>query len=346
MKDIRVYDFDFNFLCIINDVISVDWKLRYNEVGSFEGRFAVSEKICKSILSKRYVVVVQGDMQAICVGKVVSRELRLIGRSVSWLLTRRVRPPFKTSELFEEYTDPESLLLYMLKKGFTEPPKILETGEEDPTQIDEKRRVDNFILPEPVGAPLMTRHFWRTGANSIEQISADLCDMLFRGHRVIFDISKKEWRFEFIFPRINDNIIISPEVKTAYDTLYSEYLLNYATGGWYPEYTETNVFDAVWKYYSKEDKTGIYLWDSTLAANCESEAQKQLKTKNFVSGIDAKMQKYTYGSDYAIGDVVKAYVKFGDFCKTCSCMISGVNIKITPEQLYEEPILKEYEIIQ
>lgn len=124
MKDIRIYDFEFNLLCIMTDVISSEWHLQYNAVGSYEGHFRLRDRISGVILSHKYIVIVQGDLQAVCTGKIVSdEELTVCGRTVNWILTRRIMPPFKARLIFgEEYTDPETVLLYCLKRAFIEPP--------------------------------------------------------------------------------------------------------------------------------------------------------------------------------------------------------------------------------
>ena len=70
MKDIRVYDFEFNLLCIMTDVISVSWHILYNDIGTFEGHFRLGDNISNVILSNTYVVLTQGENQAICTGKI------------------------------------------------------------------------------------------------------------------------------------------------------------------------------------------------------------------------------------------------------------------------------------
>lgn len=161
MKDIRIYDFEFNLLCIMTDVISSEWHLQYNAVGSYEGHFRLRDRISGVILSHKYIVIVQGDLQAVCTGKIVSdEELTVCGRTVNWILTRRIMPPFKARLIFgEEYTDPETVLLYCLKRAFIEPPRINSSGLEMTGTIDDNKKITNFILPEPIGAEAFTYHF-------------------------------------------------------------------------------------------------------------------------------------------------------------------------------------------
>jgi len=340
MRDIRVYDFEFNLLCIMTDVISSSWHILYNGVGTYEGHFRLKDEISDIILSNRYIVIVQGDLQAICTGKIVDDELTVCGRTVNWILTKRVRPPFKTSEIFGGYTDPETILLYCLKKGFTEPPLIDSTGLET-TSIDENRVVSNFVIPKPVGAETMTSHFWRISANDIETICVDLCEKLNNGHRVVFDIVNKCWRFEFIEPTKNE-ILISKESKTAYQFEYHNDLQNEAAGGWYPKYNAEADEQTSWHYIRNQEKSGIYDWDCVLSCSGESEAYDELLKKTGNKSIQSRLRNLKFGVHYKLGDIMPVFYKYGNISDTEYYIVNGVDIKMTAADSYEEPILKKY----
>lgn len=341
MRDIRIYDFEFNLLCIMTDVVTSRWHLLYNGIGTYEGHFRLSDEICDIILKNRYIVITQGDLQAICTGRIAGKDLTVCGRTVNWILTRRVRPPFKSRLIFgEQYTDPETLLLYCLKKGFTEPPKIGDDGLEIENSIDSEKAVSNFVLPEPVGAEPLTYHFWRLTANDLSELTADLCKKLNRGHRVVFDIENKCWRFEFIYPKDND-ILLSSSVKSIYDVTYTHDIQKEATGGWYQGGVSDSEEDTNrWYYISgKNKKQGIYAWDCVLDSSGESQARDTLEKRNIIDSTTAKLRNLEYGKDYGLGDMVSVYVKQGSFEKLSRCMIQGVDIQLTRERSYEEPIL-------
>ena len=348
MKDIRVYDFDFNLLCIMPDTKSVSWRILYNGVGTFEGHISLIESISNVILNNKYTVIVQGDRQAICTGKIVEEELVVCGRTVNWILTKRVRPPFRASEIFgtEEYQNPETILLYCLKKGFIEPPKIGDDGIEDLESIDSDKVVSNFVIPEARGAEKLTYHFWRTSANTLEELSKELCEKMNRGHRVVFDVINKCWRFEFIYPCQTD-IIVAKESKNAYDFTYSQSILDSASAGWYPlqnnlENTEGEDEANLWGYIKKEeDKKGIYFWETVLSGVGESEAKTDIEKRNQEAIINAKLRSMTLGKDYQIGNIISAYIKFGEFENMSSYRIDGVDIRLSPSESFEQPILKQ-----
>lgn len=342
MRDIRVYDFEFNLLCIMTDVISSEWHLLYNGVGTYEGHFRLRDEISDIILAKRHIVIVQGDLQAICTGRIVNDELTVCGRTVNWILTKRVRPPFKTSEIFESYQDPETILLYCLKKGFTEPPTIDENGVET-TKIDKNRVVSDFIIPAPVGAEKMTSHFWRISANDIETICVDLCEKLNRGHRVIFDVINKCWRFEFICP-VHNEILIAKESKTAYQFELYDDLQDVANGGWYPKYDSETDENTSWHFIKNGTKVGIYDWDCVLSCSGESEAWDELIKKSGTTNIQSRLRNLQFGKDYHLGDIMSVYHKYGNISHEESYIVNGVDIKITADDSYEEPILKKYNV--
>lgn len=340
MKDIRIYDFEFNLLCIMTDVVSAQWHILYNDVGTFEGRFRLNDSISDIIMSNKYIVIVQGDLQAVCTGKIVENDLVVCGRTVNWILKKRVRPPFKSKEIFgEEFVDAETILLYCLEKGFIAPPKITD-GVENLDEVDEKKVVSNFIIPQKTNPKPLSNHFWRLSANDLEKLSSDLCQKLERGHKVIFDIENKCWRFEFIYPK-NNETVIAKEAKTAFDFSYSDDILDYSNGGWYAQYSGTGEEEVPWKYIENEDALGIYFWDCVLSSQGESEASDEIIKKSKTNTITTNFRNLKFGIDYNLGDVFLVYFKFGEFECSDYYMVTGVDIKYSPTQIFENPILKQ-----
>lgn len=340
MKDIRIYDFEFNLLCIMTDVISSQWHILYNGVGTYEGRFRLADEISDIILANKYIVIIQGELQAICTGRIVDNELTVCGRTVNWIMTKRVRPPFKTSTIFENYTDAETILLYCLKKGFTEPPALNEEGIET-TNVDASRVVSNFVIPEPTGVESMSNHFWRISANDVETLCVDLCNKLDRGHRLVFDIINKCWRFEFIYPKKKE-FLISKESKTAYEFEYCNDILSEANGGWYASYDSEAEEQTTWHYIKNGEKKGIYNWDCVLSCSSESEAIDELFKKSETGKIQSRLRNLKFGVDYELGDVVPVYYRYGGISDTQYYLVNGIDIKMTDMDSYEEPILKRY----
>ena len=175
MRDIRIYDFDFNLLSIMSDIISSSWTIKYNNIGTYEGHFRLNDRICDILLGTPYIILTEGENQAVCTGKIAENELLICGRTLNWLLKKRVLPPFKTREIFgDEFQNPKTILDYVLTRSFLSPPKIDEDGNFIENTVDEKRKVSNFNLSSYIHPEKLTRHFWRNSANSTDEIVHDL----------------------------------------------------------------------------------------------------------------------------------------------------------------------------
>ena len=96
IEDIRVFDWEFHFLCNLNRYNSLNWQLFYNEIGNFEGHFPKDSKIVDLVMSNRYLLIVQGNKQAIVTGYFAGDDFAVYGRTVNWLLSRRVAPVLAT----------------------------------------------------------------------------------------------------------------------------------------------------------------------------------------------------------------------------------------------------------
>ena len=60
-KDLRLYDWEGNFLCNVSQWKSLDWQLMYNSVGTFEGHFSPESKVVDAVLTHPRLIAVQGD---------------------------------------------------------------------------------------------------------------------------------------------------------------------------------------------------------------------------------------------------------------------------------------------
>lgn len=339
MMDIRVYDFDFNLLSIMNDVISSSWCLKYNGIGTYEGHFKLGERTSDILLENKYIILTEGENQAVCTGKIADSELLICGRTLNWLLSKRVMPPFKTGELFGgEYRTPAELIEYVIGCTFISPPEIDENGEWTKNTVDEKRRVDNFnILPMPE-CEKMNRHFWRNSANTAEDIIADLAELIGAGHRLYFNFREKRWDFEILSGSRRD-LVISEKNRNFYDVSYTEEIDEYASGGWYEDSNDDG--ESVWRYIAGESSdTGMRAWETVLSAAGLSEAEGAMAKKRAEQTVSGTMSRIKYGEDYSMGDTVAVSVSFGGFEKTIQYKIEGMNIWNNENGRGEEPIFK------
>lgn len=341
MRDIRIYDFNFNLLSIMSDIISSSWTIKYNDIGTYEGHFRLNDRISDIFLDTPYIILTEGENQAVCTGKIAENELLICGRTINWLFKKRVLPPFKTREIFgDEFQDPKTILDYILTISYISPPEIDEDGNFIENTVDEKRKVSNFNLSSYAHPEKLTRHFWRNSANSVDEIVHDLCDIMGTGHRLYFNVKNKSWDFEMLLGDTK-NIILSEKHNNFFDVSYTEDIENYSTAGWYDDNINSETNENIWRYIFKDDGfCGMLYWESVLGGIGKSEAESSLSSKCKNINIQGQVRHLTFGDDYSLGDTLKILVKFGNFEKFFLYKVIGVNIWQNESNKGQEPILK------
>ena len=323
--DIRSYDFEFNLLAVAPRVISSVWNLKYNSVGTYEGHFALSDSVAKVLLENKYVVLCEGDRQAICTGKIAENDLLICGRSINWILTRRIVLPFNTKEFFDsEFKSPREIAVYLLNNTYKTPTAYDENGDAT-SEIDNDSVVESFVIPADVGGEKMSRFFWRNSANTLSEVIIDLCELADCGHRVVFDVTKKQWVFEFIDGKELDTIV-SESNKNAHAVKLIEDIDNYASAGFY-EYSSGENEALTYSYIPKDEKKGIYKWECILSSSGRSKATSDLQKKYIKTYAQLKFKGLEYGIDYSMGDIMRVQVDYGIYRKDIKQRIVGVCIK-------------------
>lgn len=326
---IRVYDFDYNLLAETEHAFSSEWDLKFNDIGSFEGSFDINSDFTGIFAENRNLILCEDDNQAICVGRKISDKLTVYGRTPEWLLSKRVVLPFKTSEIFgtDTYTDPETIILYLLNAAYKEPKTISEDGMVS-TEINSAAVCEDFIIPEPIGAEKLTRHFWRNSANSLSDVIKDLCDLWGCGYKLRFNHKDRCWDFSFVFGESRD-VVISKSLKNAYDMSLNDSILDAAQSGIFKLYSSEEEEALAYGYISNEsaDGTGMLYWESVLAsASGLSEAEKLIKECAEDKTVDCEIKGTEYGKDYSLGDEMRVQFEAGPFRTTLRFKVTGVSI--------------------
>lgn len=351
--DVRVYDFDFKLLCIMSDAISSSWTIRYNGIGTYEGHFRLNDKVAQIILNESYIVITEGENQAVCTAKVAESELLVCGRTLNWLLSKRVIPPFKSREVFgDEFKGVKEIAKYVLQRTFTAPPKIDDEGCYIENTVDDNKKVSNFILPSVDDDFVLDRYFWRNSANTTDEVIADLCDLAGIGHRLYFNVIDKTWDFEFI-KGTEKPIILSEHNRNLYDSSYTEDIENLASGAWYEIYSSaaasttsnssgSDEDETVWRYLKTEsDLTGMKYWETKFSETGLSQAQSAMEKHIKECTLQGTVCGPKYRKDYNLGDTISAYMRFGSFEKKVSYKVVGINIWYNADSSGEEPILNQ-----
>lgn len=338
---IRIYDFDYNLLAETDRCLSSEWELKFNGIGTYEGSFTADDDLTALLETNSNLIICEDDKQAICVGKYISDNIRIYGRTPEWLLSKRIVLPLKTSVIFgENYTDPETVILYLLEQAYKTPHIVGEDGtvSED---INTDAVCNDLIIPEKIGADSFGRHFWRNSANPLSDVIADLCDIIGCGFCLKADFVKKCWHFGLVFGE-ERNIVASKGLKNAYDFTLKESLLDSADGGYYL-LEDDDADEKPYGYIKRENaKTGILYWDTVLSsASGLSEAQKLIRKATTAYNINCELLGIEYGKDYNLGDIVRVQIEMGGLKKTFKRRVGGVSIINSAAQKSVKPTFCE-----
>lgn len=325
--DVTFYTFEFELIGIIAES-ETNWTINFNDVGNFEIHFDPEHRLTQRLMDEEYILAVQGDNQAMITGKQLLDECVLYGRTLNYLLNKRVTPQFKSSELLESgkiaSKDIESIARYIVSEAFKD--------------------VDNFELGAVAGFTEQV-DFWRNTSNLTFEVVRDCLDNGGAGHRLRADVRNKKWIFEVLKGQKLIKIL-SEGNRNAFDTKYTEDAQNYCSGGWYEAEQEAEEGAAetpepVWTYIEKEEKEGIYRWEGLLSGSVESEARSDLKNKTWQKKIETTTYDYILGEDYNLGDTVRVQKTAGNFQKTFTKRIIGVNMWWESNNIGQKPIFEE-----
>lgn len=313
-EDIRIYDWEFHFLCNVNRWSSLNWTLKYNDIGSFEGHFENNSKIVDVILSHKYLVAMQGNKQAIIIGYRCGEDFAVFGRQVNWLLSRRVTPA-----VAEVTQNVEAHTRGIVANAFSDA---------------------NFTQGVDVGYT-NTFKIARDKSSRLDEAVKKTLDLDHAGHNVFFDIKKNKWRYDVLRGTVRKKLLSKAynmvDMQASYDMLdyYNAGLYNYqppeGEDGKKPEPVETPL---------NGTETGIYKFITLLNGATEAEAKTALAEKAIKESYTSRVQGLQYGKNYELGDTLRMQFEVGKNLKTIETRVVGVNLSYG-ETYEEEPILEE-----
>lgn len=327
--DLRFYDYEFNLKKIVPKYISANWTIYYNDVGTAEFHFSPFDPIVPVLMENPYLVVVQGDLQAIITGKRVTQEdVAVYGRTVNWILSRRVVPAFNAQDLLDageiSRMDAAQITSYVVRTAFDD--------------------IENFSAETTVEFDLM-EGFSRENPDQADAVVKECLRECDGGHRVVYDTMNHQWRYE-VLKGEGRQLILSETLKNAYDTQYDEDLQQYYSAGWYEKESEPTQGedrpDPVWtRIEGDSTKTGIYKWETILSGTAQSEARAALTEKKWMKSGAASTRNLIYGKDYALGDSVLVLQAIGGTKINTQSRVIGVQFWNDEEGSGERPIFEE-----
>ena len=222
MEDIRIYDYEFNLLGIESKVISANWILRFNGIGSFEAHFSPRSDIAALAADRPYLIAVQGGKQAVVTAKQLGAagnhagDFVLYGRTINWMLSRRIAQAFDMETMGMD-GHLSTVVRYIAEQAFAD--------------------VSNYVVEPMPGGWEADKVVWRRGTHTASEVLAECLAIAKSGHMMEYDIENRLWRFRAMEPR-RTGLIVSEADKNAYDTQLSEDVQNLATSGFYDRETE------------------------------------------------------------------------------------------------------------
>lgn len=324
MEDVRFYDFEFNLLHIEHDIISCNWTLYENEVGSFEMHVPLVSKLVSVMMENRYLVAVQGTKQAIITGRQLGTEAVLYGRTCNWILSRFCLPEiFDTDSLQAAGTigakDAQTVCRYIISRSMGQ--------------------IESFVFTENTEADFGEVFLENKSISAALDLVTDCVRQAGCGHEVIYDIANKKWRFR-LFQGVMLPGVLSEANRNCYDTVYTEDLQSYFPGGWYEQKTGEGETAFV---QLASGLRGIYAWETALSGETGQEAKKDLDTRTIERQTELKTKGLLFGRDYGLNDSLRTQIKKGDFSSGMTRRITGVHLWYEKDDVGEQPILAEQE---
>lgn len=308
MEDIRIYDIDFNLLHIENNVISSNWTVYFNSVGTFEIHTLANTQTAQIIaenfdfLQNKIPIIVQGDLQGIVTGIRLSDDFAIYGKTCNWLLSRKIVPKFTSADL-PVACNPEEIARYIVTNAFADQ--------------------ENFVLGEKVGLEDIDT-FWRNTYNPVSDVVSELLAKKNAGHDVTFDRINKRWVFNIYSPTYPE-MILSGANGNAAGMEYTYSIDNYYSECWYEqeqEFVDGEFPDPVWTRLVKDDKKGIFRCECVIDATVQSEAEGLIKEKSVKSEIVTDV----LGEDFRPGDILRVQFINGKIARTIKKQISGIQL--------------------
>ena len=357
MNDIRIYDFEFNLLHIEPDVLSSYWILHYNDIGTFEGTFPLTSDICDVIMKNKYLILIQGDLQAVITAYMADKKLTVYGKTLNWMLSKRTCPTFNTENLFSPGEIIPGDVMVKLGQSIFSDVSNFEFVNLTDTVTSEKYLKDKRV--------------------AFSEVLKEYLDLHNLGHRVKVDVLNKKWVFEVYQGKVLPGVL-SEGNRNLTDIVITDDAQEYFSSAWYnrkledmgdiyfsqditPTLSEEPVnygryytiaesvqlkypkgsylvctdISGKWRVCSElpvlEEKVqgeqaGIYDWDTFVSGVSLSEAQAELASKKWSHTLKALAVKLKYNNDYSLGDTIRVQARKGSYEEHIEKMISGVDI--------------------
>lgn len=311
MEEIFFYDFHFNFLCSIPDFISINFTEYFNKVGTAEIHIPKESEKALEILNTDFLVACYKGHSFIITTKVYEEDLTLYGRTMNFILTKRVTESTTLSNSFLE-----SSVRKLIREAFI---------DSSIARLNDK----HFILGETIGNNTQVTCAIYENEN-LSEVVCELLNMQNLGHSVTFDTINKKWIFNILKGGQVKDIILSPENRNADRLCYTQDIL---------DYMNTTRNTAVG---TDRDLTGLFAFQGAISVSGTERKQDKIRRLCRKKRITAKTADFIHGRDYNLGDTVRVQMNIGGKNICVTKKIVGVSKWAERgEGIGEEPILED-----
>ena len=379
--DIIFYDFDFNCLRDFARPISINFEKCYCGFGSAEVHFDIKEQDVIYLLEQnKYLFFIADGLSAIVTGWQVGEDITIYARTPEWMLTKRGVQKLSVSNSTAEvvvrtavasvadfialgnmanvgtvtsYSTEDVRVLYdvvceILKSqnlGFKVEPDISQkcfvfsvySGKESLCLISPSNRTAYDMTYTVDKQDVVTNSGWYER----KYIDRGRWDASANSPQVLNGQPSNAYTFYKITSESYDSVGQRVEAFGLWCRKDTYLYCDNAGGTW--KISESKP-DTIWVYIGGTGETGVKRWDAVLKGiKTETEATAEISQKIRREETSSEVKDLEYNKDYALGDIVRVQLEFGDFKKTESKRITAVNIYYDIDKIGVTPILNSLE---
>lgn len=331
--NLTILDYSLNVLAYTDKIISSNWEIKFNDIGTGEIHLNIDNPLLKPLLENKYVLINQSDCEheilGVVVGVTYGDDIAVFCRTLNWFLSKMITP-----ENF--YADGEN---------------SLHGTDAEEAEIILEKSYGCDIAFGTAAEFTHTPYFWRNTYNLTSDCIKDCLDNDNAGHRVRLDESDGKFYLDILQGEKLD-FLISLNDGSASKIEVEKDILNFANAGFYEKSIKTKDADGndteetEWTEYAPPDDVPAMLqWYAVLSGSSVSEAKSNLKEKTEKNEVVTELQRLTYETDYNLGDFVTVQIENADVIVAARQQITSVNLSWDSSGLIETPVLsgiKEY----
>ena len=378
--DVRFYDADLSRLGDFPRPLSVNIQEVYCGYGTAEVHFSLNEAEVFDILEENELVFLCAEGHwAVVSGWQVGEDIAVYGRTLAWLLTKRVAQPYSFADVTPEEAaiaivqSAEDFVVtaecsYLGEKGIfeSESPCTLYDGVYkalkpaglgflvEPDLVERKLvfRVYEGALRECLLSPSM--HSACGMEYTVEKQDA-VSNCGWYRHKIVdmgeWDAINNEPR---LYQQNEGNAFTCYKITSA---SYSggdmverfgiwcqkdHYIVSDNQEGTWTSYKEKP--STVWTYFDGGEKTGLCKWEAVFSGTMTpTEVKDELSALVPKEVIDAETLRASFGQDFSLGDKVRVQYEFGNIKRSQIKRVASVNVYFDVDKSGVRPTLEKLE---